>query len=118
MNGEYKVTDQQTEAALRVLRAAGIDTAGLAEAVVNAAYALQATFEAVVEIVRQLLPPVIDRLSEIIEEIEEAAFTPDPPAARRRKLNRERARLIESRYRAQIRHYERVTPYRRIFKPP
>lgn len=118
MNDEYNVTDQQTEAALRVLRAAGIDTAGLAEAVVNAAYALQTAFEAVVEIIRQLLPPVIDRLSEIIEEIEEAAFVADPPAARRRKMNRERARMIESRYRVQIRHYERATPYRRIFKPP
>lgn len=118
MNDDFKVTDEQTEAALRVLRAAGIDTAELAKAVIEIAYALQTAIEAAAEIIRQLMPPITEQLSEIMKMLEESGVFDDEPRARRQILNRERARLIESRYRVKIRHYERSTPYRRIYKPP
>lgn len=118
MNDDCKVTDEQAEAALRVLNAAGIDTQGLAEAVIEIAYALQTAIEAAVEIIRAALPPIVDRLSEILEEVEEAGRFEEETRARRRRINRERARLIEQRYKAQIRHNERAKPYRRIYKPP
>ena len=40
------------------------------------------------------------------------------PRARRRKQERARARMIEERYRAEIRRVEKTKIYRRIYKPP
>lgn len=117
MNDDCKATDEQVEAALRVLNAAGIDVQGLAEAIIEIAYALQTAIKAA-EIICATLPPIVDCLSEILEEIEEVGAFEEEPRARRRRINRERLRLIEQRYKVQIRHYERAKPYRRIYKPP
>lgn len=118
MNDDCKATDEQVEAALRVLNAAGIDAQGLAEAIIEIAYALQTAIEAAAEIIRAALPPIVDRLLEILEEIEEVGAFEEETRARRWRINRERLRLIEQRYKVQIRHYERAKPYRRIYKPP
>ena len=40
------------------------------------------------------------------------------PRVRRRKRNRARAKIIEQRYRAEIRRVENTRIYRRIYKPP
>lgn len=55
----------------------------------------------------------LEALAQAIEESFEMT-----PRARRRKVERERARHIEQRYRAEIRRCERDKPYRRIYKPP
>ena len=54
-----------------------------------------------------------------LEELEKAISDIETePRARRRKAERDRARRIEQRYRAEIRRCERERPYRRIYKPP
>lgn len=55
-----------------------------------------------------------DKLKALAQEIEES-FEIDPSA---RRKNRERARIMEEKYRAEIRRCERERPYRRIYKPP
>lgn len=42
----------------------------------------------------------------------------DPPRAMRRKRNRDRTRMIERRYRAEIRRCEKQRFCRRVYKPP
>lgn len=59
----------------------------------------------------------INALSTTYEEIEEA-FSGIESRARRRKMERSRARAIEQRYRAEIHRFERERFYKRIFKPP
>lgn len=118
MNDDCKVTDEQVEAAVRVLNAAGIDMTRLAEAIIEGAYALQTTLEAAAEIIRAAILPIVDHISEILEEVEKAGIFEEETNARRRRINRERLRLIEQRYKVQIRRYERAKHYRRIYKPP
>lgn len=59
---------------------------------------------------------IFDKLKALAQEIE-ASFIIEP-SARRRKAERDRARAIKQRYRAEIRRCERERPYRRIYKPP
>lgn len=60
-----------------------------------------------------------DRLTTAINELGEEQDTPGiEPRARRRKKARSRARLIEQKYRAEIRRAESERWYRRIYKPP
>lgn len=56
-----------------------------------------------------------ESLEELRKELEEIGRE---PRARRRKLERDRARAIEQRYRAEIHRFERERFCRRIFKPP
>ena len=59
-------------------------------------------------------------LSDAWEKIEESGVLDivEEPRARRRKKNRARARVIEQKYRAEIRRVENEHIYRRIYKPP
>lgn len=57
----------------------------------------------------------IETLEGVCKELEEIG---KEPRARRRKMERSRARTIEQRYRAEIHRFERERFYRRIFKPP
>lgn len=60
-----------------------------------------------------------EALNRIFEQIEENAAVFDiEPRHRRRKRDRERARLIEQRYSVKIRCCERARPFRRVYKPP
>ena len=62
---------------------------------------------------------LVDLAGKILEELEKAISDIETePRARRRKAERDRARRIEQRYRAEIRRCERERPYRRIYKPP
>ena len=62
---------------------------------------------------------MVDLAGKILEELEKAISDIETePRARRRKAERDRARRIEQRYRAEIRRCERERPYRRIYKPP
>lgn len=60
-------------------------------------------------------PPDPELMEDIRTEPEEAD---KEPRARRRKMERDRARAIEQRYRAEIHRFERERFCRRIFKPP
>lgn len=101
MELEYEITTEQANAAARVLRAAGIKTEKLAETLRQAA-------------------EVLNILSDAWEQIEESGVLDivEEPRARRRKQNRARARVIEQKYRAEIRRVENERIYRRIYKPP
>ena len=59
--------------------------------------------------------PDFESMDDLRAELEEAD---KEPCARRRKLERDRARAIEQRYRAEIHRFERERFYRRIYKPP
>ena len=56
-----------------------------------------------------------EKLDDLRKELEEIGRE---PRARRRKMERSRARAIEQRYRAEIHRVERERFCRRIFKPP
>lgn len=56
-----------------------------------------------------------EKLDDIRKELEEIGRE---PRARRRKMERSRARAIEQRYWAEIHRFERERFCRRIFKPP
>ena len=60
-------------------------------------------------------PPDLEALDDLREELEEIGRE---SRARRRKMERSRARAIEQRYRAEIHRVERERFYRRIYKPP
>lgn len=59
--------------------------------------------------------PDVEALEDLQKELEEIGRE---PRARRRKMERSRARAIEQRYRAEIHRFERERFCRRIFKPP
>lgn len=59
--------------------------------------------------------PDLEALEDLQKELEEIGRE---PRARRRKMERDRARAIEQRYRAEIHRFERDRFCRRIFKPP
>jgi len=60
--------------------------------------------------------PLIEELQKILEAYS-AVTDSVPPRAKRRRSNRERAQLIEQKYRAEIRRCEQQRIYRRIYKP-
>lgn len=60
-----------------------------------------------------------DKLTAVFRELaEELEPINIEPRVRRRKRNRARAKMIEQRYRAEIRRVENTRIYRRIYKPP
>ena len=59
-----------------------------------------------------------DKLTAVFRELAEELKPIDIESRARRKQNRTRARLIEKRYRAEIRRAENTRIYRRIYKPP
>lgn len=60
-----------------------------------------------------------DKLTAVFRELAEELKPIDiEPRARRRKRNRAWAKMIEQRYRAEIRRVENTRIYRRIYKPP
>lgn len=112
MELEYEITTEQASAAARVLRAAGIKTEKLAETLRQAAEVFAMAFGVVAE--------AFNILSDTWEQIEESGVLDivEEPRARRKKQNRARARVIEQKYRAEIRRVENERIYRRIYKPP
>lgn len=70
---------------------------------------------AVLRMVSAGAAPDVEALEDLQKELEEIGRE---PRARRRKLERDRARAIEQRYRAEIHRFERERFCRRIFKPP
>ncbi len=81
--------------------------------------------EKIREFLYEMFKPVFDFLEAADALAEMAAFAESVEAiikaensARRRKLERDRARAIEQRYRAEIHRFERDRFCRRIFKPP
>lgn len=79
----------------------------------------QCTVEEMIGAIERILSagrtPDLESMDDLRAELEEA----DKEAhARRRKLERDRARAIEQRYRAEIHRFERERFYRRIYKPP
>lgn len=75
--------------------------------------------EEVAYLVQKTAETVVDVAGRILEELGKAISDSETePRARRRKVERDRARRIEQRYRAEIRRCEREKPYRRIYKPP
>ena len=58
-----------------------------------------------------------DKLTAVFRELAEE-LEPIDIEPRRRKRNRARAKIIEQRYRAEIRRVENTRIYRRIYKPP
>lgn len=77
---------------------------------------------AVTEVWQKISDLITDNVGPLIEELREILdnYTIDagPPRAIRKKNNRARARLIEQRYRAEIRRCEQQRFCRRIYKPP
>lgn len=71
--------------------------------------------EAISRIISAVGSSEFESLEKLRKELEEIGRE---PRARRRKLERDRARAIEQRYRAEIRRFERDRFCRRIFKPP
>ena len=75
--------------------------------------------EEIAHIIQKSAETLVDVAGKILEELGEAISDSETePRARRRKVERDRARRIEQRYRAEIRRCERERPYRRIYKPP
>ena len=112
MELEYEITTEQANAAARVLRAAVIKTEKLAETLRQAAEVFAMAFGVVAE--------AFNILSDTWEQIEESGVLDivEEPRARQRKQNRALARVIEQKYRAEIRRVENERIYRRIYKPP
>ena len=80
---------------------------------------VQCTVEEMIGAIERILSagrtPDLESMDDLRAELEEAD---KEPRARRRKLERDRARVIEQRYRAEIHRFERERFYRRIYKPP
>ncbi len=75
--------------------------------------------EEIAYIMQKSAETLVDLAGKILEELEKAISDIETePRARRRKAERDGARRIEQRYRAEIRRCEREMPYRRIYKPP
>lgn len=77
--------------------------------------AVEEAVAAFARILSQIGPPDLEALDDIREELEKIGRE---PSARRRKMERSRARAIEQRYRAEIHRVERERFCRRIYKPP
>lgn len=71
-----------------------------------------------IQAVTQSVKDLCDGLIQIFEQIEESGGFDIEPRHRRRKWDRDRARLIEQQYAAEIRRCERARPFRRVYKPP
>lgn len=112
MELEYGITTEQANAAAQVLRAAGIKTEKLAETLWRAAEVVAGVFEVLAE--------AFNILADAWEKIKESGVLEITPEsrARRRAQERARAKIIEQRYRAEIRRVENTRIYRRIYKPP
>lgn len=112
MEIEYGVTTEQANAAARVLRAAGIKTEKLAEILQQATEVITRAFE--------MLSGAFKTIADAWENIKESGVLDAAmePRVRRRKQERARAKMIEQRYRAEIRQVENEHIYRRIYKPP
>lgn len=67
---------------------------------------------------RESVESVTDAIKQLFNELEKSGIFDIEPRHRRRKRERDRARLIEQRYSAEIRRCERERPFRRIYKPP
>lgn len=81
--------------------------------------AIQEIVEEIAYLIQKSTETLVDVAGKILEELEKAISDIETePRARRRKAERDRARRIEQRYRAEIRRCERERPYRRIYKPP
>lgn len=77
--------------------------------------AFEEAAEALLRILSAVGSSEFESLEKLRKELEEIGRE---PRARRRKLERDRARAIEQRYRAEIHRFERDRFCRRIFKPP
>ena len=112
MEIEYGVTAEQANAALRILRDAGINTEQMAEILQKAIEVITRAFE--------MLSGTFKTIADAWENIKESGVldVETNPRARQRKQERARARMIEERYRAEIRQVEKTKIYRRIYKPP
>ena len=103
------LTEDETQALYNLARAwAERVTCTIEEIAEKIAYLVQKTAETLVDIAGTILEELEKAISDIETE----------PRVRRRKAERDRARRIEQRYRAEIRRCERERPYRRIYKPP
>ena len=103
------LTEYEAQALYNLVRAwAERVTCTIEEIAEEVAYLVQKTAETVVDVAGRIL----EELGKAISDSE------TEPRARRRKVERDRARRIEQRYRAEIRRCEREKPYRRIYKPP
>lgn len=78
--------------------------------------------EKILDVIRFISDTVreeFDKLTAAFRELAEELGPIDiEPRARRRKQNRARARVIEQRYRAEIKRAENTRIYRRVYKPP
>ena len=83
----------------------------------RAACTVQEIVEEIAYLVQRTAKMLVDVAGRILEELEESGFF-DSTYPRARQRERERARIIEQKYRAEIRRCERERPYRRIYKPP
>lgn len=77
--------------------------------------AFEEAAEAFLRILSAVGSSEFESLEKLRKELEEIGRE---PRARRRKMERGRARTIEQRYRAEIHRFERERFCRRIFKPP
>ena len=103
------LTDDEAQALYKLARA-------WAERV---AYTIEEIAEKIAYLVQKTADTLVDVAGRILEELEKTISDIEAePRARRRKVERDRARAIEQRYRAEIRRCERARPYRRIYKPP
>lgn len=78
---------------------------------------IQEIVEKTARLAQRTAEMLVDIAGRILEELEESGFF-DNTSPHARKRERERARIIEQKYRAEIRRCEREKPYRRIYKPP
>lgn len=72
----------------------------------------------VIQGVKESIISAVDELTRIFEKFEDNGFFDFEPRARRRKAERDRARIAEHIYRTKIKQFERKRPFRRIYKPP
>ena len=93
-------------------RAAGINTEKMVEILQQATEVITRAFE--------MLSGAFKTVADAWENIKESGVLDAAmePRVRRRKQERARAKIIEQRYRAEIRRVENTRIYRRIYKPP
>lgn len=98
---------QLREATRAIAEKCGISTEEAAERISRA-----------IQGIAQSVKDLCDGLIQIFGKIEKSGIFDIEPRHRRRKRERDRARLIEQRYSAEIRRCERARPFRRVYKPP
>ena len=64
------------------------------------------------------LKTALEEITRIFEQIAECEILDFEPRTLQRKMERERVRMAEQIYRTKIKQFERVKPFRRIYKPP